>query len=33
MSVDKWAYDPKKCDGQPCVGDCDKCPLKEDEDG
>lgn len=33
MSVSKWAYSPKKCDGQPCPGDCDFCPLQyEDED-
>jgi len=25
MSVSKWAYDPKYCDGEPCVGDCDLC--------
>ena len=25
MSVSKWAYSPEKCDGQPCVGDCDHC--------
>lgn len=28
MSVSKWAYEPNKCDGKPCVGDCDcGCPL------
>lgn len=27
MSVSKWAYDPKKCDGRPCCGDCDMCEL------
>ena len=26
MSVSKWAYDPQKCDGQPCPQDCDLCP-------
>lgn len=26
MSTDKWAYDPAKCDGEICVGDCDNCP-------
>ena len=32
MSVSKWAYTPEKCDGKPCCGDCDYCPLKyEDE--
>ena len=25
MSVSKWAYEPEKCDGEPCVGDCDIC--------
>ena len=25
MSVSKWAYSPAKCDGEPCVGDCDMC--------
>ena len=27
MSVDKWAYEPKKCEGHYCVGDCDFCEL------
>lgn len=25
MSVSKWAYDPNKCEGQMCCGDCDHC--------
>ena len=25
MSVSKWAYEPDKCDGDFCIGDCDKC--------
>ena len=25
MSVSKWAYIPEVCDGDICVGDCDKC--------
>lgn len=25
MSVDKWAYMPDKCNGEPCPGDCDLC--------
>lgn len=25
MSVSKWDYSPEKCDGRPCVGDCNKC--------
>lgn len=29
MSVSKWAYEPEKCDGQPCIGDCDLCNRKE----
>lgn len=32
MSVSHWAYDPDKCEGDFCPGDCDKCP-KRDEDG
>ena len=35
MSVSKWAYDPKYCDGEYCVGDCDLCykpKIMEDED-
>ncbi len=29
MSVSKWAYDPDKCEGDYCVGDCDKCSKAE----
>lgn len=25
MSVSKWAYEPKKCDGGFCCGECDNC--------
>lgn len=25
MSVSKWAYNPEKCDGDYCCGDCDEC--------
>lgn len=25
MSVSKWAYEPDKCDGYPCPGDCYSC--------
>lgn len=32
MSVSKWAYDPDRCDGDFCPGDCDDCHKKEDED-
>ena len=31
MSASKWAYSPDKCDGQPCVGDCDMCYKAEDK--
>ena len=28
MSVSKPMYQPQKCDGEPCLGDCDLgCPL------
>lgn len=30
MSVSKWAYDPNKCEGQMCVGDCDICSKKDE---
>ena len=30
MSVDKWAYEPSKCDGIPCAGDCDMCNLAKE---
>lgn len=30
MSVSKWAYSPAKCDGEPCVGDCDMCSIADD---
>lgn len=33
MSTSKWAYDPRRCDGQPCPGDCDRCTRwQEDEE-
>lgn len=25
MSTDKWAYDPERCNGAICCGDCDRC--------
>ena len=25
MSVNLWAYEPEKCDGDYCYGDCDNC--------
>ena len=28
MSVSLWAYDPVRCEGHQCCGDCDYCPLK-----
>lgn len=30
MSVSKWAYEPKVCDGDICIGECDLC-KKADE--
>lgn len=32
MSVSKWAYEPDKCDGEPCVGDCDLCNKAKDDE-
>lgn len=34
MSVSKWAYDPERCDGEGCPGDCDLCekPKTMEED-
>lgn len=29
MSVSKWAYSPSKCEGSPCIGECDKCSKAE----
>lgn len=29
MSVSKWAYQPEKCDGNPCPGDCDLCSKRD----
>ncbi len=34
MSVSKWAYEPWKCDGDYCPGDCDFCRKAEiEQDG
>ena len=36
MSVSKWAYDPKYCDGEGCPGDCDLCykpKIMDDDEG
>jgi len=30
MSVSRYAYQPSKCEGQPCIGDCDRCPLRDE---
>ena len=30
MSVSKWAYEPKKCDGGFCYGECDNCHKAKD---
>lgn len=32
MSVSLWAYDPDKCEGNVCPGDCDICHKWEDDD-
>jgi len=32
MSVSKHAYEPEKCDGQKCVGDCDFCDKAEESE-
>lgn len=32
MSVSKWAYEPQKCDGKYCPGDCDDCNKAEEGD-
>lgn len=32
MSVSKWAYEPEKCDGDFCCGDCDHCEKAETEE-
>lgn len=29
MSTDKWAYDPERCNGAICCGDCDLCMFKD----
>lgn len=29
MSVSKWAYEPSRCDGDYCCGDCDHCQKAE----
>lgn len=31
MSCSKWAYEPSKCDGDYCCGDCDECYKAEEE--
>ena len=32
MSVSKWAYEPEKCDGDYCPGDCDLCSKADKDD-
>ena len=27
MSASKWAYCPEVCDGEYCIGDCDRCGI------
>ena len=29
MSVSKWNYESKRCDGKYCIGDCDFCTNPE----
>ncbi len=29
MSVSKWAYEPEKCEGDFCIGECDLCNKRE----
>lgn len=29
MSVRLWAYQPDKCEGNPCHGDCDLCSKRD----
>lgn len=31
MSCDKWAYDPVRCEGHQCCGDCDFCMMDDME--
>lgn len=34
MSVSKWAYESWKCDGDFCIGECDRCRKSEvEQDG
>lgn len=30
MSIWKWAYEADTCDGEPCCGECDECPIKDE---
>lgn len=30
MSASKWAYWSDTCDGEPCCGECDECPIKDE---
>lgn len=30
MSVSLWNYEPWKCDGRICIGDCDYCDQQEE---
>lgn len=32
MSCSLWRYDPEKCEGKICCGDCDECHYPYDED-
>ena len=28
--MSKWAYWADTCDGEPCCGECDECPIKDE---
>ena len=32
MSMGRWAYEPDKCDGDYCPGDCDKCRKQAEQE-
>lgn len=32
MGVHTWAYDPERCDGEPCICNCDRCPKAEESE-
>jgi hypothetical protein len=32
MSIKLWAYDPDKCDGDYCPGNCDCCSKRDEHE-